>query len=129
MSDTRARASLFARWLGSFERNGLRGRLAPPSPASEPDGGVAGARGGAAGREPPGTNGGEAGEVKGDEEAVGMNGGTAGGGLNSGSPEAGDGGVAVAAGDERSIDSCRALGAAGFSAVLSGGGGAPGRLP
>jgi hypothetical protein len=59
--------------------------------------------------------------VKGDEEAGGMNGGTAGGGLNSGSPEAGEGGVAVAAREERSIDSDLALGAAGTSAVLKGG--------
>src|SRR5688572_8563744 len=99
MSDTRARASRLARWLGSFERNGLRGRLAPLSPTRGADGGVPGARDGVAGRDPPGTNGAEAGGVKGDDEAGGMNGGTAGGGLNSGSPETGEGGVAVAAGD------------------------------
>jgi hypothetical protein len=29
MSDTSARARRFARWSGSFERNGFSGRLAP----------------------------------------------------------------------------------------------------
>src|SRR5687768_4747891 len=125
MSDTRARASLLARWLGSFERKGLRGRLVPPSVAGTLDGGVPGGRVGVAGREPPGTNGGADGGLKGDEDAGGMNAGTAGGGLNSGSPDAGDGGVAVAAGEERSTSGL-ARAAEATSAAL-GGGGAEGR--
>src|SRR5688500_578975 len=123
MSDTRARASLFARWLGSFERKGLRGRLAPLSVAGKAEGGVPGARAGVAGREPPGTNGGAAGGLNGDEEAGGMNGGTGGGGLNSGSPDAGEGGVAVAAAAECSTDSGLVRGAPATSAVLGGGAG------
>ena len=59
--------------------------------------------------------------------AGGMNGGTAGGGVNSGSPEVGDGGVAVAAAEARSTDSGLGLGAAGISEVLDGGGGEAGR--
>ena len=51
MSETRARASRLARWLGSLERNGFTGRRAPPSPtAVDAPGGVIGGRGvGAAG--------------------------------------------------------------------------------
>ncbi|HET6760763.1 MAG TPA: hypothetical protein VFH13_01630 [Gemmatimonadaceae bacterium] len=96
----------------------MRGRLAPPSAAGEPEGGVPGARGGVPAREPPGTNGGTAGGVNGDEEAGGMNGGTGGGGLNSGSPDAGEGGVAVAAAEERSTGSGLARDAPVTSAVL-----------
>jgi len=58
-----------------------------------------------------------------------MNGGTAGGGVNSGSPDVGDGGVAVAATEDRSTDSGLGRGAAGTSAVRGGnaGGGDAGR--
>ena len=125
MSDTRARASLLARWVGSFERKGLRGRLVPASVAGKLEGGVPGGRLGVAGREPPGTNGGADGGVKGDEDGGGMNAGTGGGGLNSGTPDAGEGGVAVAAGEECSTDSGLARGAEATSASL--GGGAEGR--
>jgi len=56
-----------------------------------------------------------------------MNGGTAGGGVNSGSPEVGEGGVAVAATEPRSTDSGLGLDAAGTSEDLGGGGGEAGR--
>jgi hypothetical protein len=92
------------------------------------DGGVPGGRGGVAGREPPGTKGGADGGVNGDEDGGGMNVGTAAGGLNSGSPDLGEGGVAVAAGEERSTGSGLARAAEATSAVLGGaGGGAEGR--
>src|SRR2546423_2202770 len=46
MSETRARASRLARWLGSLERNGFTGRRAPASPtAVDAPGGVIGGRG------------------------------------------------------------------------------------
>ncbi|MDP9202424.1 MAG: hypothetical protein M3P26_10910 [Gemmatimonadota bacterium] len=123
MSDTRARASLFARWLGSFERNGLSGRLAPPSLAAPgPDGGGDWVRGGVAGREPPGIKGGAAGAVKAGD-AGGVKGGAGGGGVNAGNPEAGEGGVAVAATDPRSTDSCLGRAVVGTSTVRGGGGG------
>jgi hypothetical protein len=60
--------------------------------------------------------------VKGDD-AGGANGGTAGGGVNSGKPEVGDGGVAVAATEERSTDSGLGRDGAGASAVLGAGAG------
>src|SRR5450759_2299881 len=98
MSETRARASLLARWFGSLERNGLSGRRGPPSAATGmAPGGFAGGRGvvGGRGGDPDGTNGGAE-----SPEAAGKAGGAAGGAgdraVNSGSPEEGDGGVAVA---------------------------------
>ena len=143
MSETRARASLLARWLGSFDRNGLSGRRAPSPVAGDGDGEGGGAcvRGGVAGRAPLGTNGGADG-AKGDEAgaagvngnevgaagtngdaAGGVKGGTAGGGVNSGSPDAGEGGVAVAATEARSTDSGLGRDAGGTSEPLGGGGG------
>src|SRR5256885_16507111 len=44
MSETSARASRLARWLGSLKRNGLTGRRAPPSTAEDAPGGVIGGR-------------------------------------------------------------------------------------
>jgi len=119
MSETSARASRFARWSGSLERNGLTGRRAPL--AGDATDGVAGGWA-AAGRDVAGTNGGvdvtgavPVGGVNGDTGTVpiggvngvtgaggtagagrGVNGGTGGGDANSGSPVLGDGGVAVA---------------------------------
>jgi len=144
MSETSARASLLARWLGSLERNGLSGRRAPPSPiAGDAPGGVAGGAGGRAGfgrlAGVDGTNGGTdatgaeaVGGVNGETGAGapgpgGVNGGTGGGAVNSGRLVAGDGGVAVAVTGPRSSGSWRTgRGAAGISAVRMGGGGAAG---
>jgi hypothetical protein len=90
---------------------------------------VAPGRGGVAAREAEGTkggtagaeNGGAAGTAKGGAPA-GLNGGTGEGGVNSGSSDDGDGGVAVAAAVVRSIASGLERGAAGASAVRDGGG-------
>src|SRR5947207_14688169 len=50
MSETNARARRFARWFGSFERNGLSGRRAPLSEiAGDAPGGVVEGRDGAVG--------------------------------------------------------------------------------
>jgi hypothetical protein len=140
MSETRARASLLARWLGSLERNGFRGRRAPPSPATGDgvgaevggragvgaldgrpgaapglDGGLDGTNGGADG--PDAVEGGVKGgaDGKGAPGDCGRTEGGVGGELNSGSPVEGDGGVAVAVTDDRSIDSGLGRGAAGVS--------------
>ena len=130
MSETRARASRFARWLGSLERKGLSGRRAPPSAliAEEPEDGVTTGRGGVGDREPDGTKGGDAGALKGaaagadaGEIPAGLNGGRGGGGVNSGISDAGDGGVAVAAAVWRSMDSGLGRGAADVSDVRAGG--------
>ena len=78
MSDTRARASRFARWFGSFDRKGLSGRRTPESPAADgvpvdgvvgdPNGdidvGVDGGRAGVDGRVAAGTKGCAAGGVE-----------------------------------------------------------------
>src|SRR5438046_6431810 len=134
MSETSARASRLARWFGSLDRNGLRGRRAPPSPiAGDAPGGVAGGRC-AAGRLPVagGTNGGAEGigaravagvngEIGGGAPGPGgVNGGTGGGGVNSGKLLAGDGGVAVAVTGPRSSGSSRGRGAGGISPVRAG---------
>ena len=143
MSETRARASRLARWFGSFERNGLRGRLAPPSPgetAGKAPAGVTGDRGGggvgagAAGRTEAldGTNGADGPEIAGEEGGVnaggglaaGVNGGVWGGELNSGKPDDGEGGVAVAVTDARSTASGLAWGAIGVSLLTGCGAGA-----
>ena len=138
MSETRARASRFARWSGSLERNGLSGRRAPPSPiAGDAPGGVAGGRGGAgraAGAE--GTNGAADGPVVevtgrgGGTDAAGgapaVNGGSGGGGVNSGSPLVGDGGVTVAVTGPRLSDSSRVGRGAGISLARGGAGGGGG---
>jgi hypothetical protein len=141
MSETRARASLLARWLGSLERNGLRGRRAPPSAlAGDELGAGAGGRGVAGGLDggDDGTNGVADGP---DDVEVGATGGAdgtgapgdcgrteggVGGVLNSGSPVEGDGGVAVAVTDDRSIDSGLGRGAAGASTGLGCAGGEAG---
>src|ERR1700681_2525266 len=139
MSETRARASLLARWSGSLERNGFRGRRAPPSVAAGDEvgagaggraaGGLDGRPGAAGGLDggPDGTNGGADGPdaveggAKGGADGTGAPGdcgrteGGAEGELNSGSPVEGDGGVAVAVTDDRSIDSGLGRGAAGAS--------------
>lgn len=88
-------------------------------------------RGGVADREADGTKGGAAGAGKGGAVVAdlggapaGLNGGSGGGGVNSSSPEDGDGGVAVAAAVVRSTDSGLERGAAGPSAVRAGGGAA-----
>ena len=89
--------------------------------------GALGARGGVVERAPLGMNGGAAGVVN-AWDAGGVNGDTGGDGVNSGSPEEGEGGVAVAAADARSTDSGLGLGAAGTSALGGDwGGGAGGR--
>src|SRR2546423_15608344 len=51
MSETRARASRLARWLGSLERNGFTGRRAPasPTPVDAPGGVIGGPGVGGAG--------------------------------------------------------------------------------
>ena len=125
MSETRARASLLARWFGSLDRNGFSGRRDPLSPAKGgATGGLAGGRGAAGGLDgdPDGTNGAAVGpDVPG--EAVGRTGGVGAGGVNSGNPDEGDGGVAVAVTDARSIDSGLGRDAAGLSAVRGAGGG------
>src|SRR6478672_7203104 len=124
MSDTSARASLFARWFGSLERNGLRGRLAPPSfvAGAGAEGGVGGGGGGDAGRIAGGTKGGPEDGVNGGESG-GLNG-VGSGEANSGKPDDGDGGVAVAAAVVRSIDSGRGRAAAETSELrICGGGG------
>src|SRR5712671_2134455 len=141
MSETRARASLLARWLGSLERNGFRGRRAPPSPVAGDESGVgAGGPGLAGGLDggADGTNGGAEGP---DDVEDGANGGAEGTGppgdcgrtdgglagvLNSGSPVEGEGGVAVAVTDDRSIDSGLGRGAAGASTGRGCAGGAAG---
>ncbi|MDQ6689225.1 MAG: hypothetical protein M3Z18_01810 [Gemmatimonadota bacterium] len=86
-------------------------------------------RGGVGDREVDGTNGGAAGATKGWADGAekggapaGRNGGRGGGGVNSGSSELGDGGVAVAAAVVRSIDSGLGRGETGASAVRIGGG-------
>src|SRR5450759_600392 len=128
MSETRARASLLARWFGSLERNGLSGRRGPPSPATGmAPGGFAGGRGvvGALDGDPDGTNGGaEIPEAPG--EAAGAAGGAGDRGVNSRSPDEGDGGVAVAVTEARPIDSGLGREAAGVSTVRGGGGGGDG---
>src|SRR5436305_1258232 len=91
MSETSARARRFARWFGSFERKGFSGRRAPESLAADgipAEGVIAGDTGDVAGVEAARADGGG---------ALGRNGGAIGGAVNSGSPAAGDGGVAVAA--------------------------------
>src|SRR4051812_40362913 len=117
MSETSARARRFARWFGSFERKGFSGRRAPESltvdgvPAEGVTaadtgevGGVEVARAAGVGREAAGgTKGAGAGDEKdggGGADAggpLGRKGRAIGGGVNSGNPEAGEGGVAVAA--------------------------------
>src|SRR3954470_10427668 len=138
MSETSARARRLARWLGSFERNGLSGRRAAASPPLDGvgDDGV----GGLLGRATPGTKGEE--PVPPDEEAGLNGGGGAGGGVNgggagglkgggplvgnSGTEPDGVGGVAVAEAVGRSIASPRALDAPEDSTFLGGGGGGGG---
>src|SRR5258706_3877152 len=142
MSETRARASLLARWLGSLERNGFRGRRAPPSPVAGGDEMGAGADGrGVTGGLDAGADGTSGGADGPDDVEGGANGGAEGTGtpgdcgrtegglagvLNSGSPVEGDGGVAVAVTDDRSIDSGLGRGAAGASTGLGCAGGAAG---
>jgi hypothetical protein len=96
----------------------LSGRRAPPSPVAgvAAEGGVE-ARGGVALNDADG-DGGAAGVGRGPipDGLNGGWGGVCGAGLNSGSPELGEGGVAVAAAVVRSIDSGRGRGAAGTSA-------------
>src|SRR5258705_10527767 len=122
MSETRARASRFARWLGSFDRNGLSGRLAPPSvEAGETGlGGGPSVRDGVGGRLAPGTKGGADGAGNGDDAGDEKDG-AAGGVANSGSPGVGDGGVAVAAAVARSIASGRGQGPSDALLVIVGG--------
>jgi hypothetical protein len=92
--------------VGARGADGTKGRTAP----SSPDGCVAGVeRGGA----PDGRNGGCAGVCD--------------AGANSGTPDVGEGGVAVAAAVLRSIDSGRDRGATGTSVERGAGGGAAGR--
>jgi hypothetical protein len=163
MSETSARASRLARWLGSFERKGLSGRLAPASEGAGAvaDAGVAGRagvavtgaggvalawaeEGGVAARGAEGTKGGADGTkggvvpcpAVGCAAGVGRGGppdgrkggccGVCGAGVNSGTPDVGEGGVAVADAVFHAIDSGRGRGAAGTSADRGAGGGAAG---
>src|SRR5450759_367160 len=122
MSETRARASLLARWFGSLERNGLSGRRGPPSPAAgDAPGGFAGGRGVVGGLvgDPDGTNGGAVGpEAPG--EAGGPTGRAGERGVKSVNPDEGEGGVAVAVTEACSIDSGLDRGAAGVSTARGG---------
>ena len=146
MSDTSARASLLARWFGSLDRNGFRGRRAPLSPIGVDALGVAIGRDGGATRED--VAGGTYGGAEGPEDGrldgaageglkdvaggAGVNGGAAGGkgggggggGVNSGNPEIGDGGVTVAVTWPRSIGSALGRTGTGASTGRGGGGGA-----